>query len=211
MGHPHPLVKLAVLLLALALSAGLVACGDDASPAVAPASDSTGSLSRTATGTGPAAPAPATATARDALARNRADADRFVGDGPAALKARLAALKGEPVVVNLWASWCGPCRAEFPYFAAAVKRHAARVAFLGVDVMDSRDGGQAFVDEEPPGFPSVFDGDGKAADSLGAGRRVMPTTFFLGRDGKVVHTKLGGYANAGQLEADIRQHALGAS
>jgi len=161
-------------------AAGLVACGDDAAPAVAPAAKSPG------------------------------DANRFVGDGPDALKARLATLKGRPVVVNMWASWCGPCRAEFPFFAAAVKRHAARVAFLGVDVMDSRDGAQAFVEEEPPGFASVYDGDGKAARSLGAGR-AMPTTVFVGRDGKVVFRKLGGYANAEQLEADIRRYALKAS
>ena len=181
MGHPHPLVKLALLLLVLALAAtGLVACGDDAAPAVAPASESSGG------------------------------ANRFVGDGPDALAARLATLKGRPVVVNMWASWCGPCRAEFPFFAAAVKRHAARVAFLGVDVMDSRDGAQAFVEEEPPGFASVYDGDGKAARSLGAGR-AMPTTVFVGRDGKVVFRKLGGYANAEQLEADIRRYALKAS
>lgn len=110
--------------------------------------------------------------------------------------------------MNLWASWCGPCRHEFPFFAAAVKRHGARVAFLGIDVMDDRDGAEAFVEDEPPGFPSIYDGDGRAADSLAGGRRAMPTTFFLDRDGKVVHTKLGGYANAAQLDADIRRHAL---
>lgn len=186
-------------------AAGLVACGDDATPAVTPASKSPGATGRTSTGAGPAA-----AATRDALARNRADANRFVGDGPDALAARLATLKGEPVVVNMWASWCGPCRAEFPFFAAAVKRYAARVAFLGVDVMDSRDGAQAFVDEEPPGFASVYDGDGEAARSLGAGR-AMPTTVFVGRDGKVVFRKLGGYANADQLDADIRRYALKAS
>ena len=188
MGHPHRLVKLALLLLVVAVSsAGLAACGDDTAPVVAPASEP-----------------------RDAPARNHADANRFVGDGPAALDARLATLKGEPVVVNMWASWCGPCRAEFPFFAAAVKRHAARVAFLGVDVMDSRDGAQAFLDDEPPGFASIYDGDGKAARSLGAGR-AMPTTVFIGRDGKVVFRKLGGYATAAQLEADIRRYALEAS
>jgi cytochrome c biogenesis protein CcmG/thiol:disulfide interchange protein DsbE len=197
-----------LLLLAVVLpAAGLVACGDDPTPAAAPASESSGSLTQIGTADGPptASPAP-----RDALARNRVGANHFIGDGPDALDARLAALKGQPVVVNLWASWCGPCRAEFPFFAAAVKRHSGQVAFLGVDVADSRDDAQAFVDDEPPGFASVYDGDSKAARSLGGGR-AMPTTVFVGRDGKVVFRKVGGYANAGGLDADIRRYALKAS
>lgn len=200
-------MKLAVrLLLVVALPAVLVACGDDATPARAPGpvSTSTGSQTQAGTATGLAAKA----RPRDALARNRADANRFVGDGRDALEARLAALKGEPVVVNMWASWCGPCRAEFPFFAAAAERHATRVAFVGVDVTDDRDSAQAFVEEEPPGFASIYDGDGEAARTLGAGR-AMPTTVFVGRDGKVAYRKLGGYAKAEQLEADIQRHALG--
>ncbi len=202
-------MKLTVrLLLVVALPVALVACGDNPSPARAPGpvSNSTGSQTLTSTGAGP----PAKARPGGALARNRADANRFVGDGRDALEARLAALKGDPVVVNMWASWCGPCRAEFPFFAAAAKRHAARVAFVGVDVTDDRDSAQAFVDKEPPGFVSIYDGDGKAARSLGAGR-VMPTTVFVGRDGKVAYRKLGGYAKAEQLDADIRRYALGGS
>lgn len=202
-------MKLTVLvLLVVALPAALVACGDNPSPARAPGPASTSTGSQTPTGT--AAVPPTKTRPRDALARNRADANRFVGDGRDALESRLAALKGEPVVVNMWASWCGPCRAEFPFFAAAAKRHAARVAFVGVDVTDDRDNAQAFVDEEPPGFASVYDGDGKAARSLGAGR-AMPTTVFIGRDGKVVYRKLGGYGKAEQLDADIQRYALGTS
>lgn len=193
------------LLAVAALAAGLSACGDAESERQ-PAG---------AAGPPPAtAPAPQTATtaggAPSALRRNAADANRFVGDGTGDLQARLATLEGHPVVVNQWASWCGPCRFEFPFFAAAVKRHSGEVAFLGLDYMDSRDAAQGFVDEQPPGFPSIYDGDGNASREIGGGR-VMPTTLFIGPDGRTRHKKLGGYAKASELEADIRRYALGAS
>lgn len=194
------------LLATAALAAGLAACGDDSAQqpgaAEAPPAQTTAAPAATTTTT--------TAGGQSALQRNAAQANRIVGDGAEDLKARLAALKGHPVVVNQWASWCGPCRFEFPFFAEAVKRHGDRVAFVGIDYMDSRDGAQRFLDEQPPGFVSVHDGDGKAARAIGGGR-VMPTTLFIGPDGSTRHKKLGGYANASELEADIRRFALGAS
>jgi cytochrome c biogenesis protein CcmG/thiol:disulfide interchange protein DsbE len=192
-------VKHAALLIlaATALVCGLTACGDgdgDAPPRTAAATVLTTSG--------------ATATPSPALARNAVDANRLAGAGTAALKRRLASLEGHPIVVNQWASWCGPCRFEFAFFAAAVQQHGATVAFVGVDYLDSRDAAQAFLDEQPPGFASIYDRDGKAARAIGGGR-VMPTTLFIGPDGRPRHTKLGGYASASELDADIRRYALG--
>ena len=202
-------------LVVIVLAAGLLGCGEDAArDPVGGSADGASAASGASAGdrdTATDARDPRSDAARpprSALARNAADANRFVGDGPTALERRLAELKGHPVVVNLWASWCAPCRFEFPFFAAATKRHAARVGFVGVDVMDSRDLAQSFVEEQPPGFPSIYDGDGKAARSFD-GPRAMPTTYFLGREGRVVHAKLGGYARAAELERDIRRYALG--
>jgi thiol-disulfide isomerase/thioredoxin len=162
----------------------------------------------------PSAKAKATASQRlaqapAALRVNAADANTLAGEGEDALKARLAKLRGHPVVVNQWASWCGPCRYEFPFYADAVVEHGDKVAFVGIDFTDDRDSAMSFLRESPPGFASVYDPKGAAARSLGGGR-VAPSTFFIGADGKRAYTKLGGYANAAALEADIRRYALAA-
>ena len=182
-------MKLARSLVAtVLLAAVLVACADEQPSRV------------------PDGAASAPAGSKSALERNAADANRLVGEGTGDLKARLVALKGHPIVVNQWASWCGPCRVEFPYFAQAVRRYGDRVAFVGVNYIDSRKAAQAFLEEQPPGFASVYDRDGTAARAIGGGR-AMPTTLFIGRDGHE-HVKLGGYADAAELDKDIRRLLL---
>jgi cytochrome c biogenesis protein CcmG, thiol:disulfide interchange protein DsbE len=201
--------------LALAAAGTLAACG--ASGGAGTGGDDAARAGRAATATTATATVPGVATKPTAAARlaeapaalraNAADADRIAGEGEDALKARLAKLAGHPVVVNQWASWCGPCRAEFPYFSDAVAAHGAEVAFLGIDFTDDRDAAEQFLREVPPGFASIYDPKGGAARSLGGGR-IAPTTFFIGRDGELAYTKLGGYPSAAALEADIRRHAL---
>jgi thiol-disulfide isomerase/thioredoxin len=200
MTSSRPLAVLAVALLATLLAA----CGG----AYGGGSGS---------GSGDSGTRPDRATARSAAARlakapaplrsNAADANTLAGEGAGALQARLAKLKGHPVVVNQWASWCAPCRAEFPFFSDAVAEHGDVVAFVGIDFTDERGAAKQFLGEIPPGFASIYDPKGEAARALGGGR-IAPTTFFIGRDGKRVYTKLGGYADAAALEADIRRHAL---
>ncbi len=138
-----------------------------------------------------------------ALAANAAQANQLVGEGARDLKTRLTDLRGHPVVVNQWGSWCPPCRDEFPYFATIAAKYQDRVAFIGLDANDARDAARQFLDEVPPGFPSIFDPDSEATRSLGGGR-VSPTTFFLDARGKRVNTRLGAYADAAQLEQDVR-------
>jgi thiol-disulfide isomerase/thioredoxin len=124
------------------------------------------------------------------------------------LASNLAALRGVPVVVNQWASWCPPCRAEFPFFAAMAERYRSEVAFLGLNSRDQRGAAEAFLKQHPVGYPSVFDENAEQARSIGAGTG-WPTTVFFDADGNAVLIRQGSYTDAAALEADIREHALG--
>lgn len=148
---------------------------------------------------------PATGDVSERIRAHRQEADAIV-DGT--VESRLAALEGVPVVVNQWASWCPPCRVEFPYFREMADRYGERVAFLGINARDERGAAAAFLEESPLGFPSVFDKDASQARSIGAGAS-WPTTVFFDARGDAVLIKQGGYADARQLEADIRRYALG--
>lgn len=167
---------------------------------------SSGDASRTDAAPQPVAPPAAELPPK--LAANVKQADEFVGTGVGDFEARLARLKGHPVVVNQWASWCDPCRFEIPFFRAMTAKYADRVAFVGIDMQDDRDAAEDFMRKLPSGFPSVFDADGSVTRSLGGGQ-ASPTTFYLDKNGKRVFAKLGAYANADKLEEDIRRYALG--
>jgi cytochrome oxidase Cu insertion factor (SCO1/SenC/PrrC family)/thiol-disulfide isomerase/thioredoxin len=88
------------------------------------------------------------------LASLHAQAGQLLGP-ESALVARLSSLRGRyPVVINVWASWCTACRAEFPLFASASARYGRRVAFLGVDTNDNASDGRSFFAQHPVSYPS---------------------------------------------------------
>jgi cytochrome c biogenesis protein CcmG, thiol:disulfide interchange protein DsbE len=85
----------------------------------------------------------------------------------AQFKQLLSTLKGKPVVVNIWASWCGPCNAEAPGLAAEARRFQGQAQFLGVDIADQRAPATAFIRKYGWSYPSVFDPTGAIRDDLG--------------------------------------------
>jgi cytochrome c biogenesis protein CcmG/thiol:disulfide interchange protein DsbE len=142
------------------------------------------------------------------LASNIRQGDQIIGEGMEAFERRLRELRGHPVVVNQWASWCPSCRSEFPFFAAAVKRYRAEVAFLGLDSQEEVGPAEDFLREHPVGFPSIFDPTAEVAAAYGGGR-AWPTTIFFDSNGDVANVKIGAYATAELLDEDIQRYALG--
>jgi cytochrome oxidase Cu insertion factor (SCO1/SenC/PrrC family)/thiol-disulfide isomerase/thioredoxin len=139
-----------------------------------------------------------------ALAALHAQAGQLVGSS-GALMARLHELRGYPVVLNVWASWCTPCQAEFPLFAAASAMYGRRVAFLGADVEDSPGPASSFLAEHPVSYPSY-------ATSLAALRPLalvggIPTTIFIDSSGRVTHVHIGQYGAQGSLDEDVGSDA----
>ncbi len=116
----------------------------------------------------------------------------------------VAAYRGQPLIVNFWASWCRPCRVEFPLFEAARERYAkSDLEILGIDYQDIAGDGRAFVEEEDASWPMFFDGDGDIAKLFGVGKQI-PQTFFIDRDGTVV-SHIYGVTSPRDLNAEIKR------
>jgi thiol-disulfide isomerase/thioredoxin len=134
-----------------------------------------------------------------------AQANRLLGGGTSAFSQRLAELKGHPIVINKWASWCGPCQAEFPVFQHVAAQRGAAVGFLGLNVNDARPHALAFLAKRPLPFPSYVDPDEKLTASLKAPLKIAPVTVFLDRRGRTfIHA--GPYDTIAQLNADIDRY-----
>lgn len=118
-----------------------------------------------------------------------------LGPGPAV---GLAALRGRPAVVNLWASWCRPCWREMPVLQAAYRSHGDSVAFVGVATMDRPRSAVGLLADLDVTFPQLFDGDGALLRHLGL--QGLPVTLVLDREGRVVNRHLGPIS-AGQLDS----------
>lgn len=141
------------------------------------------------------------------LAALHRQAGQLLPGGKDAYVKRIAALRGYPAVVNVWASWCGPCRFEFPHFQQAAADYGKRVAFLGIDTQDSDDAASTFLEEAPVPYPSYTDPDKDVGESIGASLG-LPDTAFYDRRGKLVYLKQGPYDDEAELRADIRRYAL---
>jgi cytochrome c biogenesis protein CcmG/thiol:disulfide interchange protein DsbE len=132
-------------------------------------------------------------------------ADELLDGGPDAFRKRLRALRGHPVVINKWASWCGPCRAELPILQKISTERGKEIAFVGLNARDKRAAAKRFIANYPVPYPSYEDPDETIARELKAPSN-FPVTLFVDEDGKTVFTHQGGYRDAADLNADIEEH-----
>ena len=120
-------------------------------------------------------------------------------DGTVAMRA----LGGIPYVVNLWGSWCFPCRTEMPEFQKVYADYKGRVGFLGVDTQDFDKPARAAIQRAGISYPSVFDKDSKV--KLALGTRSLPTTVLVGADGRIKDVHVGELTGA-ELRANITKY-----
>jgi len=143
------------------------------------------------------------------LAAIRAQANQLLDGGKDAFDARLDQLHGTPVVVNKWASWCGPCRFEFPWFQSLAEKRGGQIAFLGVNSNDSSGSAQTFLSELPLPYPSYNDPNFDIAQQLGGPPQAFPTTSYYDAGGELVYTHPGQYQDESDLVADVNKYATG--
>jgi cytochrome c biogenesis protein CcmG/thiol:disulfide interchange protein DsbE len=126
--------------------------------------------------------------------------EKLDGSGPL----RLESLRGRVVVLNFWASWCGPCKDETPLLQKAWQRWQHRdVVFVGVDVKDFRGDARAFLARYNVSYPNVYDGKGSTVGRYGV--TGFPETYFIDAAGKVRHRIAGPVEDADELDAGIER------
>ena len=141
------------------------------------------------------------------LASLHGQSGQLLRGGTVAFHDRLDRLRGHPVVINKWASWCGPCQTEFPAFQQAAVRYGRRVGFIGVDSKDHNASAKAFLRRFPVTYPSYVDPNASIANAIDA-PQYFPQTVYISSRGMSVYTHAGPYETAAALEHDIRFYLL---
>jgi cytochrome c biogenesis protein CcmG/thiol:disulfide interchange protein DsbE len=181
---------LVAALASLTLALPVAACGSDSGEGGGKAPDYEEALA--------GAPRP--------LAKVYDQPNRLLPGGTEAFERQLADLRGYPVVVNKWASWCGPCREEMPWFQRLSARLGKRIAFLGVNSEDTNDAAKDFLAQFPLPYPSFSDPGQEIAAAMEA-TIGFPATSFYDSSGELVHVQQGQYASIDDLTADIERYA----
>ena len=187
----HRPLRIALRIAALAALAAVVVagCGEDEESTASEAPDYS-----------------ALSDARGALGDLYSEGDALLEGGRDAFDARLAELRGHPVVVNKWASWCQPCRVEFPFFQSQAAKRGTEVAFIGVNSLDSEDAAETFLRDHPLPYPSYVDGNETLAEAIGAAPG-FPATVFYDAEGERSQVHIGVYESERDLARDVNQYA----
>jgi cytochrome c biogenesis protein CcmG, thiol:disulfide interchange protein DsbE len=127
--------------------------------------------------------------AAEAPAADREQAPELEGDWIVPPPMRLAELRGTPVVINFWASWCVPCRAEAPELARFAREMGTRAHLVGVDFQDAKADALAFIREFQWRFPNVRDPRGKLAGRYKLAG--LPTTYVIDTRGRIARSMTG--------------------
>lgn len=116
----------------------------------------------------------------------------------------LARAPGTPMVVNLWGSWCAPCREEMPILQEFAAAAGDDVRVVGLISKDGLPQAASFAEDAGVTFPSAFDGQGQLMAELGL--NVLPFTYFVDADGALVHTEAGPVSSVDELRGLVAEH-----
>ena len=130
----------------------------------------------------------------------------YIPGGRDAFEKQIEKERGKPIVVNKWASWCAPCRLEFPFFRDQAKKRKGEVVFLGVNSNDNRGDAEKFLKEEPVPYKHFEDPKLEIAAAFNA-VQAFPSTAFYDSNGKLAFVHQGGYSNEDDLAKDIDRYA----
>ena len=130
----------------------------------------------------------------------------FYKGGRDAFEARIQKERGTPIVVNKWASWCGPCRLEFPFFRDQATKRKGEIAFIGVNSNDNRGDAEKFLKEEPVPFRHFDDPRLEIAAEFNA-VQAWPSTAFYDSKGELAFVHQGPYTSEDDLAKDIERYA----
>jgi peroxiredoxin len=116
----------------------------------------------------------------------------------------LGGLKGKPVMVNFWATWCSPCVHEMPYIQETYEVWSVKgLIILAININESPSQVQGFMQENQLSFPVLLDGGGEVAEQYGV--RAIPTTIFIDGEGITRNIKQGAYPSRAAIEADLKK------
>ena len=119
-------------------------------------------------------------------------------------KVELKDFMGKPVVINFWASWCGPCREEMPFLERSWKQYRDKgVIFIGIDVLDDEKAAREFLTAFGISYANLKDQSGEVASKYGV--IGLPATIFIDKEGRIVRKNYGPFLGDDGEKNFIRQ------